>query len=243
MNHFAVSCTNGKNTENPNIKTVQVVDNMTGKSSAKVTEPKNEITHEVPNSVDVTCEYILDTWCVEIVNLNASEVHMISVEQASKVKSNVIVSGESSRPRKEYTEVLRLGGAQYVKFKLDPGSEANILPVKVFSLLNTQGKVKVIPTSIMMRAYGNVLTAAAGKIKILVETKFGSKIENGEFLLSNVEDRPILGIEACELLDLVKRVEHPTNVNSIEFTTATLPESKEKFNEKYKEVFTGLGEF
>ena len=238
MNHFAAVCRNGNGDghgkpENSDIKTIEVIN---GKLSAtEVTQPKLQTVAEITND----CEFILDAWCVEIVS--AQDVHMISVEQTKVQK--VIESGESLRPRKEYTEVLRLGGIHYVRFKLDPGSEANILPTTVFSLLNKQGKIKVIPTSIKLRAYGNVLSAAVGKIIIPVETKFGSKIEQCEFLLSNVADRPILGIEACELLDLVKRVEHPTNVNSVEFTTATLPESKEDFIEKYKEVFTGLGEF
>ena len=227
MNHFAAVCRNGNGDghgkpENSDIKTIEVIN---GKLSAtEVTQPKLQTVAEITND----CEFILDAWCVEIVS--AQDVHMISVEQTKVQK--VIESGESLRPRKEYTEVLRLGGIHYVRFKLDPGSEANILPTTVFSLLNKQGKIKVIPTSIKLRAYGNVLSAAVGKIIIPVETKFGSKIEQCEFLLSNVADRPILGIEACELLDLVKRVEHPTNVNSVEFTTATLPESKEDFIEK-----------
>ena len=87
-------------------------------------------------------EYILDTWCVEIVDSSNSvdsvdtnpfvqQVHMISVvhQSTSGQNNNVIVSGESSRLRREYTEILRLGGDKFVKFKLDPGSEANILPV------------------------------------------------------------------------------------------------------------------
>lgn len=53
--------------------------------------------------------------------------------------------------------------------------------------------------------------------------------------------RPILGVEACYLLDLVRKVEHP--VYAIQKKVKSLPSSKEDFIKVYKEVFTGLGKF
>lgn len=236
-NHFSVVCaeeSKSKTGNNKVVNTTQIVDG-------------NE---------DETGSYILDSWATESngeLNELTSEsingyfvnVHMLSV--ASNTKT-VIVSGEgkSVRPRKEYTEILKLGHEHYVKFKLDPGSEVNILPVPVFNIINKRGQFEVIPTKTVVKSYGKVLSATNGKVVLSVETKYGYKIDKCEFLLSSVEDRPLLGIEDCDTLNLVKRVENQKEVNainSLECTKAKLPKSKEKLVEMFKETFTGLGEF
>ncbi|XP_034248250.1 uncharacterized protein K02A2.6-like [Thrips palmi] len=165
-------------------------------------------------------------------------VHMLT---AVKRKNEIIVSGESKRPRKEYTEVLKLQGVHFVKFKLDPGSEVNILPFHVFQIIDKGYTVN--PTNTVLKAYGNVLSSPKGTVRLSVETKYGGKMIC-EFLLSTIDPRPILGIEACEILNLVKRVEHQSkDVKTVTVMSQLLPESKIVFLEKYKELFTGLGEF
>lgn len=227
LNHFSSVCT-AEVTNNKVINTTEVLsgDEDNGKSS-----------------------YILDSWgklneimndskCSDIVN-----VHMLSV--ASK-PINVIVSGESKRPRKEYTEVIKVGHEHYIKFKLDPGSEANILPVKVFNMINTEGKIRVHPTNVMLRAFGKSVSETVGKIVIPVETKYGYKIDKCIFYLSAIEDRPILGIEDCEILNLVMRVKQPDSketVYSVLVSESRLPKSKEEFVNRYIMLFTGMGEF
>ncbi|KAK3924201.1 hypothetical protein KUF71_002472 [Frankliniella fusca] len=169
---------------------------------------------------------------------NNRYVHMLTVRDT--VKRKVIESGwESKRPRKEHTEVLRLQGEHYVKFKLDNGSEVNSLPIHVFEKINKG--YKVYPANTLLESYGQVLSKPAGAVELLVETKYGGKLVC-EFLLSTVEPKPLLGIEACEKLNLVIKVQHPQDVNSVT-VSKFLPESKQDFVKEYMELFTGMGEF
>ncbi|KAK3916457.1 hypothetical protein KUF71_006231 [Frankliniella fusca] len=169
---------------------------------------------------------------------NNRYVHMLTVRDT--VKRKVIESGwESKRPRKEHTEVLRLQGEHYVKFKLDNGSEVNSLPIHVFEKINKG--YKVYPANTLLESYGQVLSKPAGAVELLVETKYGGKLVC-EFLLSTVEPKPLLGIEACEKLNLVIKVQHPQDVNSVT-VSKFLPESKQDFVKEYMELFTGIGEF
>ncbi|KAK3918890.1 Gag-Pro-Pol polyprotein [Frankliniella fusca] len=125
----------------------------------------------------------------------------------------VIVRGEHKNPRREYTEVLRLANDRYVKFKLDPGSEVNILPYKVFKIINRN--YRVMQSNIVLKSYGKSLTKPIGAVNLLVETQHGTK-SNCEFQISTADPRPLQGIEACEMLDLVKRVVHTQAVNAVE---------------------------
>jgi len=170
-----------------------------------------------------------------------SEVSTVKVHMISTVNKKVIISGETRAPRKEYTEVLKIQSEHFVKFKLDPGSEINILPYKVFNLINRNYMVK--PTNIHIKAYGNVITKPEGIVSFLVETQHGDKVMC-DFLLSKIEPRPILGIEACDKLNLVKRVQHPTRlVNTMQKETKSLPDNCEAFKKMYPEQFSGLGQF
>ena len=205
-------------------------------------KPQNSNQHHAKKSVDSLAQVTNQLNDVLFDGWDHSEVSEINMLCAVKEKNQVIVSGESMQPRKEYTEVLRLQWEHYVKFKLDPGSEVNSLPLQVFEMINKNYPVHQPKT--LVKAYGNVISKPAGLVTFIVETKYGRKMKC-DFLLSTVEPRPILGIEACEGLDLVKRVEHSIqNVMAITTPELTeLPASKDSFLKKYEKLFTGLGEF
>ena len=80
-------------------------------------------------------------------------------------------------------------------------------------------------------------------VTLLVETKYGDSQEF-DFLLSSVEDRPLLGIEACEALNLVKRVERtPQSLEVSVVQTTDMPTDKQEFLAKFNDIFSGLGQF
>ncbi|KAE8739942.1 hypothetical protein FOCC_FOCC014553, partial [Frankliniella occidentalis] len=63
-----------------------------------------------------------------------------------------------------------------------------------------------------------------------------------DFLLSRKHTRPLLGIEDCEKLQLIQRVQHPKvhiHTTVLEF----LPRTKEEFLKRHIDVFTGVGTF
>ncbi|KAE8739487.1 hypothetical protein FOCC_FOCC015017, partial [Frankliniella occidentalis] len=78
---------------------------------------------------------------------------------------------------------------------------------------------------------------------LLVETQHGAR-KVFTFQISTIEDRPLLGNEACEELELVGRVVHPVQtVSEMSESSHLLPSTKETLIAKYKTLFTGLGEF
>lgn len=68
-------------------------------------------------------------------------------------------------------------------------------------------------------------------------TKHKAKLD---FHVSSRADKPILGRDACEELQLVRRVEALTARSP---QPGKAPATKEEMLQRYEEVFTGLGEF
>ncbi|KAK3909739.1 Transposon Tf2-9 polyprotein [Frankliniella fusca] len=157
-------------------------------------------------------------------------------------KVNRVINGnDSSGSRREHTEVLRIEGKHYIKFKLDNGSEINSLPLHLFKLIDDNFRVYPDDTTII--TYGKSEFKSLGKVYLLVETQHGAKLIC-DFLISSVEKRPILGIDACETLNLVVKVKHSVKCSdTAEAHSLELPASKELFVRNYQELFTGLGEF
>ncbi|KAK3913708.1 CCHC-type zinc finger protein [Frankliniella fusca] len=216
-NHFQVVCKSKKGYNNQS-KPQKNVDSLT-----QVTNALSDI-------------LLNQGWTSET---NQVSVHMLTVVHKNNKK--IILSGESSQPRNEYTEVLKLQNEHYVKFKLDSGSEVNSLPLEVFNLINRN--YPVYKTNILLKAYGKVLSSPEGKVRLMVEAPHGDKLMC-TFVISSIEPKPLLGKEACEKLNLVVRVVHPIkNVQTMECLSIKLPESQDQFVQKFEKLFTGMGEF
>ena len=190
------------------------------------------------NTVQMTqnkqgAEYILEGW-KQVDTLTAileNEVHQISTAEDDEVDEP-----PAKFARKEYTEVLKLAGEHYIQFKLDPGSEVNIIPMNVFQIVSKNKSLNVTPRKTILKAFGNTISTTEGSVKVITETQHGER-RMCEFLISKAECRPILGIEDCARLNLVKRV-----VNEV-VITKLLPDAKEDFIKMYESLFTGLGKF
>lgn len=116
-----------------------------------------------------------------------------------------------------------------------------MLPAKVFLKINKG--YPIARSNVLLKGFGNVLTTPIGQVKLLTETQYGKQKEC-EYLISKEERRPLLGIEACSDLNLVKGVEQSIqSIDSITTSSPGVPESKEKFIEKYRDIFDGLGDF
>ncbi|XP_026290645.2 uncharacterized protein K02A2.6-like [Frankliniella occidentalis] len=215
-NHFAAVCKSRKGF-NPN-KPQKDVDSL-----SKVTNELRDI-------------LINPRWQNEFQQVS---VHMLTIVHDNNKK--IILSGESTQPRDEYTEVLKLQNEHFIKFKLDSGSEVNSLPLAVFKMINRN--YPVYKTDIILKAYGKVLSTPVGEVRLLVETPHGDKMMC-KFIISSIEPKPLLGKDACEKLNLVVRVKHPIkNVQNMEAYSIQLPDSKNDFVKKYFKLFTGMGEF
>lgn len=132
-----------------------------------------------------------------------------------------------------------------IKFKLDTGSDVNILPKRVLDKMNrTHG---VMHTSITLEAYGGLRIEILGKITL--GCRYGNGTKYFDFLIAeNDSTKPILGHKACEDLVLVERkwangrrsiTEGSTTENAVFGITSTV--SKNKFVEANKDQFSGIG--
>ncbi|KAE8739912.1 hypothetical protein FOCC_FOCC014576 [Frankliniella occidentalis] len=167
------------------------------------------------------------------------DVHTLAVLSIDNV---VITCGESARPWKEYTKIVKVQGEHLVKFKLDPGSEVNIiLPMAVFTAFKRNYNVD--PTRTLVKGFGEKIYLTEGIVRLRIDAQHGSHTYCG-FLLTSHEPRPLLGIEACETLGLIKRVKNPEpKVHTVTVGPSALPETKESFVQLFPDIFDGLGEF
>ncbi|XP_067045999.1 uncharacterized protein [Acropora muricata] len=163
-----------------------------------------------------------------------SRVHTVTPSQ----------DGAIGRQRKVQTEGLFIGTVTSVKtdsawfstvtvgglsdkFKLDPGAEANVLPLSVYSELQT--KSSLMDTSVVLSSYGDFKIKPAGKVTLVYEAQ-GLK-ESLSFFVAAVNSKPILGLSACSKLNLVKRVERISQA----------PCTKKEIVDNFDDVFSGLG--
>ena len=118
-------------------------------------------------------------------------------------------------------------GGTTVKFKLDTEAEANVLPLSVYSKL--KNKSPLLETSVVLSSYGEFKVKPEGKLNLSCKVQ-GMEKTLPYFVIA-VESPPILGLSACQKLNLVRRVE----------TLAQSPLTKSEIIKEFSDVFSGLG--
>lgn len=113
-----------------------------------------------------------------------------------------------------------------VKFKIDTGSQANILPLRVFEDMNTKG--------IECRNTKSTFTSYTGeKLKVKFKCKLKVKDTYLDFYVTETDQSPLLGFRASQQLGLVKIVMSVTGEEEQEHET--------DYVQSYSSVFSGLG--
>ena len=115
--------------------------------------------------------------------------------------------------------------SKIVKFKLDTGAQANVIPYKVFK--SVKGSEKLIPSKTRLVTYSGEKMHVLGKCKLNVLHK--GKIEYLEFIIVNFSAPCILGLQACEKLNLISRV-------------MSVESSAKSLLKEYNDVFEGIGQ-
>jgi hypothetical protein len=114
-----------------------------------------------------------------------------------------------------------------VRFKLDPGAEANVLPFNVYSSLKIGTSLQ--KTDVALHSYGNFNVKAEGKV--FLRCVINGQCEMLPFFVVTVQSTTILCVQVCEKLNLVKKVNE----------VAPSPSTKEHIIHDYPEVFERLG--
>lgn len=153
-------------------------------------------------------------------------MHAVDDDDADQQASLFVgaVHAKTHSQADEWTVELQLD-CKAVKFKLDTGAQANVIP---YSLLQRLGKRNMIkPTNVKLSTYTGNKIAVKGKCNWMVKYKKKSFVL--EFIVVKSEAKPILGIQACEEMGLIKRV-------------MTLNKSGEMdILKEYADVFEGIG--
>lgn len=133
--------------------------------------------------------------------------------------------------KRHWLQDLSINGHS-VTFKLDTGADANGLPFKIFK--------KVCPNKMLCDTSSKLVAFGGHKIPIMGMTDVNCKLDNNKkhqvkFIVVDMSNvNPILGLQSCIELNLIKRVETLLSENNQE---------KQQFVERNKDVFEGLGRF
>ena len=90
-----------------------------------------------------------------------------------------------------------------VKFKFDTGAEVNVMPVNVFALF--QKFIPVKETQVRLSSYSDHNIGVVGKVTLPCKID-GEPSQELELFVANVTSTPVLGVVACEKLNLVKKI-------------------------------------
>lgn len=115
-----------------------------------------------------------------------------------------------------------------IPFKLDTGAQTNLLSIEDYKTLTVKSKIH--PTKTKVTGYTGERVPVKGSCIATFKNK-GQQIK-AQLLIVDKNVQPILGLRACEKLNLVKRVFVVTSENEKE---------QHPLMEEYKDCFEGLG--
>ncbi|CAI6377683.1 unnamed protein product [Macrosiphum euphorbiae] len=121
----------------------------------------------------------------------------------------------------------------YIRFKLDTGSQVNLIPLNVYKTLNINKSWN--STTIKLEAYGGYKFMPLGSIRL--KCVVNNIMAWVTFLIINNSTIPILSLEACEKFNLIKR--HEKCISMITQCTS----QKDNFLIDNSSIFKGMGTF
>lgn len=128
---------------------------------------------------------------------------------------------------KAWYETLKINNKN-IEFKIDTGAEVSKIPFKYCAGIIDKNNIK--STKLILECYGGFKVKPMGTITC--NCSFKHVQLNINFVIADVNAKPLLGIEACKQLGLIKNA---ASVNSFTDVTSILTE--------YQDVFEGVGTF
>jgi len=150
-----------------------------------------------------------------------SSVHAVS-EDVKELHISTVFDYDQKGNRSWWINVLMNG--KPVQCKLDTGAEANVLPFSTYKeVLN---KPLLQKTNTVLTAYGNSKIRPVGVT--MLSTVFKDRNTDIPFYVVHGDVPALLGLGACEALDLIRRVD-------------TMDTVKNDILSEFSDVFTGIG--
>ncbi|KAJ8019063.1 hypothetical protein HOLleu_42586 [Holothuria leucospilota] len=118
-----------------------------------------------------------------------------------------------------------------IPFKLDMGADVNLMPKKDYQTLRSKPRLHKVQATV--NSYGGAKIPILEKCRATVSHK-GSKYELA-FMIVAEKDQPILGLQACEKLNLIQRV------CTVETEEQLTDQTYAQLLNEYSDVFQGLG--
>ena len=117
-------------------------------------------------------------------------------------------------------------------FKLDTGADANVITQQLYMKVSDR---PLNHTNTTLSAFGDTKIMPLGKIDLRIKSKKQDKSQIFTFYVTDASNVCILGSQACENLNLVKRVDvHQLSSGSL---------NAQSLQKEYQDVFTGTGAY
>lgn len=178
------------------------------------------------NEIEISKESDGDELCINMLKLINKNVNGLQSKNfnISSIKNNTIINSSNNKCWFENLEIAK----SYISFKLDTGSDVNVIPLKIYSKLNIKNN-KLSDCNMTLKAYGGSEIKPLG-IKHL-EVKFGDNVSSELFVIVDNDTTPILGLAACVHFGLINRVHTISKDDRVGFINNN------------GDVFDGLGKF
>lgn len=139
--------------------------------------------------------------------------------------TNNIFSISHNNSKNAWYKTLLLNNKEKVLFKIDTGAESNILPYEIYEKMK-ESDLTLESTNTVLVAFGGSEIKPLGKAKFICE--YNNHLYDIYFYIVDTKSVPILGLQSCVQLGIIK------NINVI---------TKENLLEKFDDVFKGLGKY
>ncbi|XP_037499581.1 uncharacterized protein K02A2.6-like isoform X2 [Rhipicephalus sanguineus] len=147
-----------------------------------------------------------------------SEKERVDEVQHQSDDFEVLNVASSSASRERDWRVNACIDGKYVTFKVDTGSQANVLPLSMFRKLKM---TTLMPSSAVLRSYGGNMIKHIGKFSALIE--IGDRKACAEFFVVKKDHSTILGLDTSEKLGIVRRAVDSVTTNDTEEITKEFP--------------------
>ena len=159
-------------------------------------------------------------------------VHALEEDSEDEFFIGSIEQNEQKNTAFAHVELTEGETVTNVRFKIDTGAQANILPLKTFN--KKIGKPNLLePSTNRLISYTGQHLKTAGKIKI--HSRYKEREEDLIFHVVDTESQPILGLQACIDLQLVKLLLSVEEKQQSSMTADTVKQD-------YPQLFTGIGD-